>query len=289
MFVENKPSPMVDAMVHGGLTETERVIAEYECDTVVHLAAQTQVSTAVADPLGTLDANVRGTYQVLDACRKQKVKRVVVASSDKSYGDGLTPYQEAQSLRPHGIYATSKACADMLAQAYALEYGIDIAITRCGNLYGGGHTNWSTLIPGTIRSVLRGEQPRLRSSGNSVRDFLYIEDAVNGYLALIDSDRVGAFNFSGAVPPEEEGGKWTWAEATRVIDVVNAIVRLTGSTLEPLISVADGPGAGGAEIDCQRLDCSRAEAELDWLPKHTMEEGLTKTIGWYRKYFEVAQ
>ena len=256
--------------VWGGFDQVERTIAEYEIDTVFHLAAQTQVSTAVADPVGTFEANVRGTYQVLDACRRQKVKRVIVASSDKAYGTGPSPYVETQPLSSHGIYATSKLCSELIAQAYSREYDMSIAVTRCGNLYGSGHLNWSTLIPGTIRSVLRNERPRLRSNGGPKRDYLYIADAVDGYLKLADSPHRGAFNFG-------------TGRGSSVQGVVSLITHLMGSSLEPIISAeAEGIGIGGVEIEEQVLNCDKARDALGWVPVHTLEEGLRETIDWYR-------
>jgi CDP-glucose 4,6-dehydratase len=257
------------ATVLGGFAQVERAIAEYEIDTVFHLAAQVQVSTAVTDPTGTLESNVRGTWQVLEACRRQKVKRVIVSSSDKVYGDGEVPYTERQALQPHGIYATSKACADMLAQSYMREYGMSIAITRCGNLYGHGHTNWSTLIPGTIRSVLKGESPRLRSNGQARRDFLYVEDAVDGYLKLRDSDLVGPFNFGGG-------------QAHSVIDVVEKILLFTRSDLKPIIE----DNSPAEEISVQWLSIDRAANLLGWTPTRMLEQGLEETVAWYREYLK---
>lgn len=258
------------AIVYGGFDQVERAIAEYECDVVVHLAAQVQVSTAVADPIGTFEANIEGTWKVLEACRRQNVKRIIVASSDKAYGDGETPYKETQPLRPHGIYATSKACADSLAQAYLAEYDMSVAITRCGNLFGPGHTNWSTLIPGTIRSVLKGERPVLRSNGGPRRDFLYVEDAVDGYLKLAESTATGPFNFG-------RGGK-----GTTVAEVVSTVLKVMESKLEPV--VADN--SSSLEIQDQVLDYSRAAKELGWVAKHGLTEGLTKTVAWYREHLK---
>ncbi len=260
-----------NVFVNGGFESVERAIAEYEIDTVFHLAAQTQVSTAKADPVGTLEANIAGTWKVLEACRRQKVKRIIVASSDKVYGTGMTPYSERNNpILPHGIYATSKACADLLAFTYAREFDMSIAITRCGNLFGPGHTNWSTLIPGTIRSMLRNEVPVLRSNGQARRDFLFVEDAVDGYLKLADSTEVGAFNFGC-------GGR-----GHSVLEVVSAIGNAMGSTILPII--ADNSNA--VEIDEQVLDYSKAAHVLGWGPKHSLGEGLEKTVQWYREYLK---
>lgn len=261
------------SIVRGGLDTVERAIAEYEVEAVVHLAAQTQVSTAVNDPWGTFEANARGTVQVLEACRRQGVKRVVVASSDKVYGNGKVPYVEGQALEAGGIYATSKTCADLIAQSYAREFGMSITVTRCGNLYGPGHTNWSTLIPGTIRSVLRGERPRLRSTGGPKRDFLFVEDAVAAYLRLVESTETGAFNFG-------------TGRGRSVMEVVDEILRQMGSELRPFICASVGVPGLPIEIEEQVLDCTRAANLIQWRPRHTFEEGLAKTIEWYRLHLE---
>ncbi len=268
--------PFPDITVRGSFEHVERAIAEYEVDVVFHLAAQTQVSTAVVYPEGTLESNVRGTWQVLEACRRQKVRRVIVASSDKVYGDGPSPYSERQALLPHGVYATSKACADLLAQSYAREFGMSVAVTRCGNLYGPGHTNWSTLIPGTIRSVLRGESPRLRSNGTLKRDYLFVGDAVDGYLRLANSSEVGAFNFGTGY-------------ATSVLDVVRMILKANkdavgGSGLD--LDVIVDPQTSAIEIQDQVLDCQRARQYLSWVPEHTLATGLAETLEWYREYLK---
>lgn len=258
-----------NAAVYGCFDQVERTLAEYEVDTVFHLAAQTQVSTAVAHPMGTMEANIQGTWTVLEACRRQGIPRVIIASSDKVYGDGETPYTEKQALLPHGIYATSKACADLLAQSYAMEFGMSVAVTRCGNLYGPGHTNWSTLIPGTIRSVLRGESPRLRSTGGPRRDFLYVADAVEGYLKLAASSEVGPFNFG-------------TQHGLSVMHIVSEILTLMKSDLKPIIE----PSTEAIEIKEQVLICSRAKSTLDWKPAFSLTDGLAKTIEWYREHLK---
>jgi CDP-glucose 4,6-dehydratase len=256
-------------VVFGGFDQIERILAEYELDTVFHLAAQTQVSTAVAEPIGTLTANIEGTWKVLDASRRQKVRRVVVASSDKVYGDGPVPYVEEQALAPRGVYATSKACGDFLAQAYTSEYGLSVAITRCGNLYGPGHFNWSTLIPGTIRAILERETIKLRSNGSPRRDYLYVQDAVDGYIKLAMSDVRGAFNFG-------------TGRASSVHHVVDTIRRLMKSSA--VVSDCDG-SVEAIEIQDQFLSYAKAERLLGWHPSYTLEQGLEKTIASYRDYF----
>lgn len=242
----------------------ERVLAEYEIDTVFHLAAQTQVSTAEADPAGTIAANVVGTANVLEACRRQGVRRVVVASSDKCYGDGPVPYRESQPLRAHGVYATSKACGDLLAQSYARDFGMSVAVTRCANLYGPGHENYSTLIPGTIREALAGRNPIIRSDGSPRRDFLHVSDAVRGYLALAESTEVGAYNFGTGSPHT-------------VLEVVREVLAAVGLDIPPIVL-----GGAKGEIKDQWLDSSRALVDLDWEALISLKNGLTDTVLWYR-------
>jgi len=251
----------------GHLPSLERILAEYQIDTVFHLAAQTEMGVGVSDPVGTLEANVRGTWNLLEACRRQKVKRVVVASSDKAYGRSAPPYREDTPLLPDRPYEASKACVDIVSKTYASSYGMSIATTRCVNLYGPACFTLSTLVPNTIRRVLCGERPIIRQGGTMRRDWLYIEDAVEAYLKLAESDYVGAMNFgSGRGVPVRE--------------VMAMILRLMGSDLEPI----DEPDTKGEIVD-QWADSSLAERVLGWTPRHTLEEGLAKTIAWYREYF----
>ena len=247
----------------------KRIVTKYEVDTVFHLAAQAQVSTAVANPVETLKTNVQGTWNVLEACRLHGVRRVVVASSDKAYGAGEVPYSESQPLLSHGIYATSKAMADFVAQAYAKDYPeITISITRCSNLYGPGHENYSTLIPGTIRSILRKERPVIRSDGQAARDYLFVEDAVNAYITLAESNQCGAWNFGSG-------------RAYTAIEVANHILKLMKSKLKVEIL-----GTAKDEIQVQYSDCSRAEFDLAWMPKYSLKTGLEKTITWYKDHLK---
>lgn len=253
-------------IVYGDVRKTaiiERILVDYAIDAVVHLAAQAQVSIAEANPTDTLDTNVRGTWSVLEACRRQHVKRVVCASSDKAYGAGAVPYVETQPLLPHGVYATSKAMADMLAQAYQRDFKMPIAITRCANLYGPGHENFSTLIPGTIRSLLRGERPVIRSDGTPRRDYLYVADAVAGYLKLLDSDVTGAWNFG-------SGRSWSAIE----------VVKMIAPDVEP-----DIQGTARGEIDEQWVSTDKARG-LGWEPQVPFEQGLSQTILWYGSRYQ---
>jgi len=248
------------------MSALERAISDYECNAVIHLAAITQVSVALSDPISTFETNVRGTWNVLEACRRQKIKRVIVASTDKVYGMSSPPYTESTRLRPNRPYETSKACADILAYTYASSYGMSIAVTRSVNIYGPGHLNWSTLIPGTIRRIVRGEKPVLRNGGRMRRSFLYVEDLVDGYLRLLDSEWVGAMCFGGGDP---------WS----VRDVVNLIMRVMGKTVE--VTETKEPQN---EIQDQWSLFDLAEKELGWEPTCSLQTGLEKTIPWYLDY-----
>jgi CDP-glucose 4,6-dehydratase len=253
----------------------ERVLSEYEIDTVQHLAAQTIVGVGLKSPIGTFETNIGGTWRLLEACRRIGVKQVVVASSDKAYGEqAVLPYAEDMPLDGRHPYDASKSCADILTQTYAHTYGVKAAITRCGNFYGGGDLNWNRLFPGTIRSVLRGQRPVIRSDGTFVRDYIYIEDAAEAYLDLATAlarrdDLAGqAFNFSTETPLSARAA-------------VDKILAAMGSTLEP-----DIRNEARAEIKNQFLSAKKAREMLGWKPVYTVDDALARTIGWYRDYFE---
>jgi len=267
------------AVVNGALEDfatQERAINEHEIDTVFHLGAQAIVVTALRNPLATFETNVRGTWNVLEACRLHQslVKRIVVASSDKAYGDApKLPYTEDMPVAGGHPYDVSKSCTDLIALAYGHTYGLPIAVARCGNIYGGGDLNWSRIVPGTIRSLLHGERPIIRSDGKFVRDYIYVKDVINAYLALgaaCDRNDVKgqAFNFS-------------LESQVQVIEIVQTIQRLMGrQELQPLIlNKAIG------EIRNQYLDASKARRILGWRPQYTLEQGLRETIAWYEQYF----
>jgi CDP-glucose 4,6-dehydratase len=251
----------------------ERVLGEYEVDTVFHLAAQAIVGVANRNPVSTFQTNIGGTWAMLEACRRSPaVKQIVLASTDKAYGDHASAvYQEATPLRARFPYDVSKACADMIAQSYAASFDVPVAVTRCGNFYGGGDLNWSRLVPGTIRSIIRGERPVIRSDGQYVRDYFYVEDGAAAYLLLAEQLsahpelRGEAFNFS-------------YDATLTALDLVDMIVRLMRSTLTPVVqNIATG------EIPVQRLDPSKARERLGWQPTYTLDEGLRRTIGWYER------
>jgi CDP-glucose 4,6-dehydratase len=255
----------------------QRVLAEHEIDTVFHLAAQTLVGVARRSPAGTFDVNVRGTWQVLEACRALEVPRVVVASSDKAYGAQETlPYTEDLPLRPAYPYDASKAAAELIARSYWHTYGVPVAITRFANLYGGGDLNASRLIPEAVSAAIAGRAPVIRSDGRPERDYLYVEDAAAAYLALADAlDRPDlgvrgeAFNAGGGRP---------WA----VRDVVALVCRAAGiDAVRPDIR---GAGTPGGEIDRQYVDSRKLRARCGWQPEVDLEEGLRRTVDWYRAH-----
>ena len=252
----------------------ERTLGEYEVDTVFHLAAQTIVGVAHSNPIETFEDNIRGTWNLLEACRRSTgVKSSVVASSDKAYGDQtVLPYSESAPLQGQHPYDVSKSCADLIAHAYAVSYRLPVAITRCGNIYGGGDLNWNRIVPGTIRSVLRGERPVIRSDGKFVRDYLYVEDAVAAYmllaqkLAAADDLRGQAFNFSNE-------------SRISVLGLVDRLLKSMGSSLLP-----DIRDEAVNEIRDQYLSAAKARDLLNWAPLFTLEEGLERTIEWYTAY-----
>jgi CDP-glucose 4,6-dehydratase len=266
------------SIVSGDLTDlgtVERAIVEHETETVFHLGAQAIVAVAEALPIETFESNIRGTYNVLEACRRHStvVHRVVVASSDKAYGaQDRLPYTEDMPLQGRRPYEVSKSCADLLARSYFDTYGLPVAIARCGNIYGGGDLNWSRLIPDTIRATLLGKPPVLRSNGRYVRDYVYVKDVVGAYTllaqALDDKTKHGqAFNFS----PERPYS---------VLEVVKAIQELLPATAQPpvILDIAQG------EIESQYLDSSKARSNLGWSARYSFQEGLTETIAWYRDF-----
>ncbi len=253
-----------------------RALNQHRPDTVFHLAAQTQVGSAWRDPFETFESNVRGTYALLEACRRHAdaVARVVVASSDKAYGEAATlPYTEATPLEARFPYDTSKLCTDVLARSYFATYRLPVAIARCGNIYGGGDLNWDRIVPGTIRSLLRGERPIIRSDGTLVRDYVYVREVAEAYLTLAehlhrDEVRGEAFNFSAGEP-------------LSVLQVVEAVGKAVGVTPHP-----DVRGEAVAEISRQYLSSARAREVLGWQARFTLAQGLGETVAWYRAFLD---
>jgi CDP-glucose 4,6-dehydratase len=265
------------SMVRGELQDyetIERALNEYEIDTVIHLGAQALVPIANRNPLSTFDSNIRGTWTILEACRRAPtVRQIVIASSDKAYGaQEELPYTEETELNPTFPYDVSKACSDLIAQSYAITFGLPVAITRCGNFYGGGDLNWSRIVPSTIRSILRGTAPVIRSDGQYVRDYFYVEDGAAAYMLLAErlaADRAlagQAFNFSNE-------------ERVTVLDLVNRILALMSSGAVPEIR-----NEAFSEIREQTLSAQRAREALGWRPLFSLDEGLRATIDWYRNF-----
>lgn len=255
--------------------DLERAVVEYEIDAVIHLGAQAIVGVAQRSPLATFETNVRGTWNLLEVCRLHTdlVKRVVVASSDKAYGEQeQLPYTEDMPLQGRQPYEVSKSCADLIAQSYFYTYGLPVAIARCGNIYGGGDLNWSRIVPSVIRSLYQGESPRLRSDGEYVRDYIYVKDVSSAYLALaeqMDSPDVrgGSFNFS----PESR---------VTVMEIVNTIRNLMKREQLEVTVLDEAKG----EIRNQYLSSEKAKRVLGWAPKYSLDEGLTETIEWYSAF-----
>jgi CDP-glucose 4,6-dehydratase len=262
-----------------GTLEDPRVIGralnDYDIDLIFHLGAQTQVITADRDPWPTMEANVRGTYTLLEAVRLRRASTsLVVASSDKAYGASKElPYKEGHPLLGRGIYDASKSAADLLSTAYAQSYVLPIAIARCGNVFGGGDLNWDRIVPGTIRSLLRKERPILRSDGSPKRDYIYVQDAVGAYLRLgeavqarqIDGE---AFNFGHNCP-------------VAVTEIVDALRTIVGA--DDLMPIVEARRLN--EIPAQWLDATKAEERLGWRPAYSLVDGLRETVDWYRRHF----
>lgn len=266
-------------LVRGDLTHVlslERILAEYEIKTVFHLAAQTIVPIANHNPLSTFESNIQGTWNLLEACRlaSKHIQQVIIASSDKAYGEVVDlPYREETPLSAIYPYDVSKACADMIGQCYAKTWGLPVAITRCGNFFGGGDLNWNRIVPGTIRHLIRRQRPIIRSNGKLLRDYIYIEDAVSAYLTLAkqmseQSNLIGeAFNFSTEQPLD-------------VLTLTAKISECMQIALEPIIM-----NEAAAEIAAQYLDATKARQLLHWQPRFGLEQGLKHTVAWYQELF----
>jgi CDP-glucose 4,6-dehydratase len=252
----------------------ERALGEYEINTVIHLAAQTIVPIANRNPISTFETNIAGTWQLLEACRRSPlVKQVVAASSDKAYGSQeKLPYNETTPLQGQHPYDVSKSAADLIAHAYAVSYGLPVAVTRCGNFYGGGDLNWNRIVPGTIRSILRGQRPVIRSDGNFVRDYFYVEDGAAAYMLLAETM---------ADKPELCGEAFNFSYGSRltVLDITQRILSLMDSNLKPEIR-----NEASNEIRQQFLDAEKARKILGWSPLFGFDEGLRRTIAWYEEF-----
>ena len=262
-------------VVRGSLMDfalLRRVLAEYEIQTTIHLAAQTIVSYAYSNPLETFDVNIAGSYRLLEACRQYgNCEEVLVASSDKAYGaQEHLPYTEASPMRGTAPYDVSKSCVDLIARAYAHTYSLPVVVTRLANLFGPGDMNFTRLIPGTIRSLLLGEPIVIRSDGTMQRDYLYVKSGVQAYLTLAeDIQKRGlagqAYNFGQGYP----------LSVSEVVDKIKALAGLPEAEVTVLSEAR-------AEIQAQWLDSTRARETLGWEPRWGFEEGLQETIPWYR-------
>lgn len=258
-------------------TGLERLLGEYEIDTVFHLAAQTIVPIANRNPVSTFETNIQGTWSLLEAARRSpKIKQMIMASSDKAYGEvEQLPYTEETPLAGKYPYDVSKSCADLIAQSYANTYELPVVVTRCGNFYGGGDLNWNRIVPSVIRSVTRNQRPVIRSNGQSIRDYFYVEDGAAAYMLLAEKlagnrDLIGhAFNFSNEFE-------------SSVLDVAHQILDLMNSNLE-----LDVRGESTHEIERQCLSASKAHKMLDWKPLFDLETGLKRTLVWYDDFFKV--
>lgn len=254
----------------------ERTLGEYEIDTVIHLAAQTIVTIANRNPVSTFETNIAGTWNLLEAARRSpKVKQLVMASSDKAYGDQeILPYDENTPLQGQHPYDVSKSAADLIASTYAKSYDLPVAITRCGNFYGGGDMNWNRIIPGTIRSILRGQRPVIRSDGQYIRDYFYVEDGAAAYMLLAEQLAANrelkgeSFNFSNEIQ-------------VTVLEIVSKILRLMNSDLEPQVL-----NEASNEIRHQYLSAEKARRVLDWHPLFNLDDALSLTIDWYKDFFK---
>ncbi len=253
----------------------ERALGEFEIDTVFHLAAQTIVTIANRNPISTFETNIAGTWNLLEAsCRSPKVKQIIMASSDKAYGDQeILPYNEEMSLQGQHPYDVSKSAADLIAATYAKSYDLPVAITRCGNFYGGGDLNWNRIIPGTIRSILRGQDPIIRSDGQYIRDYFYVEDGAAAYILLAEQL---------ALRPELKGQAFNFSNEIQVTvrEIVEHVVSLMGSNLKPEIL-----NETNNEIRHQYLSSEKARHVLNWKPLFNLDQGLALTINWYKKFF----
>jgi CDP-glucose 4,6-dehydratase len=252
----------------------ERVLNEYEIEVVFHLAAQPLVRLANRAPVGTFEINVRGTWLLLEACRvSPTVKRIVVASSDKAYGDqDVLPYTEDAPLQGRHPYDVSKSCADLITQAYARTYHLPVAITRCGNIYGGGDLNWDRIVPGTVRSVLRGESPVIRSDGSPLRDYLFVDDIVEGYLRLAEHlDNQAVYG---------QGFNFGMDDPRSALDMARAIIAISDHPeLQPTVL-----NQASHEIGKQYLSSAKSHQLLDWSAQYSIEAGLRRTLEWYREF-----
>lgn len=253
----------------------ERTINEYEPQTIFHLGAQTLVPMANRSPLPTFEANIRGSWNLLEACRlhEKEISAIVVASSDKAYGEQeKLPYTEDMALQGRHPYDCSKSCTDLIAQTYAATYGLPVTISRCGNFFGGGDLNFNRIVPGTIKLLRNNERPVVRSDGKMIRDYIYVKDAVSAYLTLAEK-----------YTPKMKGEAFNFSNETQknVLELVELISKLMGkSKIAPIVE-----NKPVHEIRAQHLSAAKARKVLGWKAQYGLEDGLKETIGWYSAYF----
>ena len=262
-------------VVNGSLEDRntiERTISEYEPATIFHLGAQTQVCTANDSPLHTFRANIEGTWNLLEACRTHgKMEQIIIASSDKAYGvQENLPYTEESPMQGRSPYDVSKSCVDLISQAYAKTYSMPIAISRCGNFFGGGDLNFNRIVPGTIRSLLMNDAPTIRTDGQYIRDYIYVKDAVSAYLALAEK-----------LSPSLYGEAFNFSNETQMttLEMVSLISKIMNIEIAPTIL-----NKSGGEIRNQHLSAKKAHGVLGWKAQYGIKEGLIETIIWYRNY-----
>jgi CDP-glucose 4,6-dehydratase len=266
-------------VVRGDLSDSnflKRVLNEYEIKSVFHLAAQTIVPIANKNPLSTFESNIQGTWNLLEACRVVKsADSIIIASSDKAYGDVSTlPYKEDMPLNAVFPYDVSKACKDMIAACYAKSFNLPICVTRCGNFFGGGDLNWNRIIPGSIRAIFNGQPPIIRSDGTLIRDYIYVEDAVDAYLTL---------SRALSEQPHLRGEVFNFSNKTQktVLEIIVSLLFIMKSPLTPFIE-----GNNNGEIKAQYLDSSKAQKLLNWQAQFGLEQGLQETVTWYQNYLK---
>ncbi|MCK4423419.1 MAG: GDP-mannose 4,6-dehydratase [Candidatus Omnitrophica bacterium] len=281
--VENRSISMLDGLrknltcIKGnmtGLRLIRNIIEEYRPEIVFHLAAQSIVGEASKTPVRAFKSNIEGTWNILEACRDKKyIKSIVIASSDKAYGESnKLPYTEEARLSGNHPYDVSKSCADLIARTYFHAYNLPVCITRCGNIFGPGDFHFSRIVPDTVRSALRDKTLLIRSDGTFTRDYVYVEDIVDGYILLAEKLQKlklegEAFNFSNEKP-------------LSVINLVKKIYQIADK--KPSYRIL---GEAKYEIKHQYLSSQRAKEILGWEPKYNLEEGLKRTINWYKKLF----
>ena len=266
------------SVVNGDLRnykDVSRAVLSNECTDIFHLGAQTIVGTALQDPISTFESNIQGTWNVLEVARKSNgvVRSVVVASSDKAYGaSDQLPYLESFPLHGDGPYDVSKSCTDLIAQSFGSTYGVPVTVARCGNIYGGGDLNWSRIVPGTIRDLLNNKQPILRSDGTFVRDYVHVDDVVSAYLKLAEVTQ--SKNLNG------EAFNFSRDEPLSVLDLYREISMIVvGKYVEP-----DIQNVAKSEIKDQHLNSGKAHSILGWKSSVTLQQGLVKTLNWYKNY-----